>query len=115
MKRLLPVLAAVVLAGACSGGGGAVAATVNGVDIEVATVEGLIDNADEPLTDAQFRSILTALVQWNAIADAAREQFNIDPTDDEVSEFADGILATQGAGLTREEFIQAQIGQGDLL
>ena len=73
LKRLLIAVALALVAGACSGGAD-IAATVNGVDIEAATVEGLLDNDGEELTEPQFRSILTALVQWNAISDAARDE-----------------------------------------
>jgi foldase protein PrsA len=105
LKRFVIVLA--LLATSCSGGSG-VAATVNGVDVDVATVEGLLDTGDEELTEVQFRAVLTGLVQWEAIVDAARTEFGIDPSDEEVSAYADELFAAQGAGVTREEFLEAQ-------
>ncbi len=107
MKRFLPAVALALLVTAC-GGGGDVAATVNGVDIAAATIEELIDNGEEDLSDEQFRSILTAVVQWNAIADAARDEYGIDPTEDEVAEYADNLVAQAGGGLSREDFLRSQ-------
>ncbi|MDJ0954984.1 MAG: peptidylprolyl isomerase [Acidimicrobiia bacterium] len=107
MKRFVLAVVVALAATACSGGAD-VAATVNGVDIEVATVEGLVDNGGEELTEEQFRSILTALVQWNAIADAAESEYGIAPSEDEVTAYADELLALQGAGMAREDFLAAQ-------
>ncbi len=107
MKRLLIVVVIALLAASCSGGGD-VAATVNGVDIEVATIEGLVNPTDEGLADDQFLNALIAVVQWSAITDAAKADFAIEPTDDEITEYADQIFAAQGSGLTREDFLQAQ-------
>ena len=105
MKRYL-IAAAVfaLLATACSGGA-EVAATVNGVDIDKSTVAGLIASETE-LTDTQFREALTAIVQWAAIADAARTEFGVDPSDSEVLEFSDGLIAD--TGLSREDYLSQQ-------
>ncbi len=107
LKRFLVAVALATLATACSGGGD-VAATVNGVDVEVSAVEGLVDNGGEELSDDQFRAILTALVQWNAISDAAATQYGIDPTDEEIAAYTDELFEIQGAGQTREDFLATQ-------
>ena len=108
MKRLIPVLLLTLLASACAAGSGEVAATVNGSDIEAETVRGLVTSTDAQLTDQQFLDALTAVVQWRAIGDAARSEFSIDPTEDEVAAYADQIFAAQGAGMTREAFLETQ-------
>lgn len=107
MKRFIPAVLLALLAAACSGGGN-VAATVNGVDIEVDTIRGLVVSGDEELTETQFRDALTAVVQWSAISDAAMAEFAIDPTEDEVAAYADQIFAVQGAGMAREDFLRQQ-------
>ncbi|MDJ0665429.1 MAG: peptidylprolyl isomerase [Acidimicrobiia bacterium] len=107
MKRLLPALLLTLLAAGCSGGSD-VAATVNGTDFESDTVRGFVSSSADDVTDEQFLDALTAVVQITAIGDAAKAEFEIDPTDDEVAEFADQIFAAQGAGLSREQFLETQ-------
>ena len=107
MRRFPYLLIALALAVAsCSSA--SVAATVNGDDIETSTVESLIDPAGEEVTDDQFRDALTAVIQWDLIADAASDDFGIDPTEDEVLEYSDLIIAAQAAGNTREAFLETQ-------
>ena len=107
MKRLLPALLLTLLAASCSGGGD-VAATVNGADIEVETIRGLVTTGAGEVSDEQFLDALTAVVQWTAIGDAARTEFAIDPTDDEIAAYADQIFAAQAGGMTREQFLETQ-------
>jgi len=107
LRRFPYLLIALALAVAsCSSA--SVAATVNGDDIETSTVESLIDPAGEEVTDDQFRDALTAVIQWDLIADAASDDFGIDPTEDEVLEYSDLIIAAQAAGNTREAFLETQ-------
>lgn len=103
--RYFIVVIAIALLGSACAGGGAVAATVNGVDIEVATVESVVP-PDTELTEAEARQVLTALIQWAAAADAAREDFGIDPTEDEIAVYQEGILSD--TGLSREDYLSAQ-------
>lgn len=107
MKRLLIAVVLALLTAACSGGGSAVA-TVNGVDIEAATIEGLVTSTDEEMTDDEFLNALIAVVQWSAITDAAKAQFDIEPSDDEITAYSDEIFAAQGAGMSREDFLAVQ-------
>lgn len=107
MKRLFPALLLTLLAASCSSGGD-VAATVNGSDIEADTIRGLVAAPDGEVTDEQFLDALTAVVQWQAIGDAARAEFAIDPTEEEIADYADQIFAAQGAGSTRDEFLASQ-------
>jgi foldase protein PrsA len=104
LKRYLVAVVATMLLAASCGGGNGVAATVNGVDIDSASVEGLV-RAEEPLDVSQFREVLTAVIQWTAIADAARNEFDIDFTDAEISEYSDGLVADTGG--TREEYLDS--------
>jgi len=107
LKRFIPVLLLALLAAGCAGGA-EVAATVNGTDIEVEAVRSLVTSTDDDVSDQLFLDALTAVVQWTAIGDAARSEFAIDPTEDEVAAYADDILAAQGAGMTREQFLETQ-------
>ena len=108
MKRyLFAAIVVALIATACSSGGN-VAATVNGVDIEVKTIEGLIVSTQEDIPDDQFLDALIAVVQWNAITDAARDDFQIEPTDEEIADHADQIFLAQGAGMTREQYLETQ-------
>jgi parvulin-like peptidyl-prolyl isomerase len=108
LKRyIFAAIAVALLSAACSGGGSA-AATVNGVDIEIDTINGLVATTDTELSDQQFLDALTAVVQWNAISDAARDEFEIEPTDDEITAHGDQIFAAQGQGMTRDQFLELQ-------
>ncbi len=107
MKRTIPALLLALLVTACSSGG-EVAATVNGADIEVETIRNLVFSADGELSDEQFLDALTAVVQWQAIGDAARAEFAIDPTEDEITAYSDQIFAAQSGGMTRDQFLETQ-------
>ncbi|MGH8871397.1 MAG: peptidylprolyl isomerase [Acidimicrobiia bacterium] len=99
-------MAALVLA-ACGGGSGAVAATVNGVDITVADVESLIDPGEEPtIPKSEFAQILGFEIQRQIIATAAEEELGIVIPDDEVAAEADALFeASNTEGVSREEFL----------
>lgn len=108
MKRyLLALTAFALLATSCSGSAD-VAATVNGTDIETSAVGDLIFEPSDDLSDEEYIQLLDILVQWMAIADAARDQFEIDPTDEEVAAEVERLVAEQGVGMTFEEFLEAQ-------
>ncbi|MCP3995031.1 MAG: hypothetical protein GY722_08195 [bacterium] len=108
MKRYLLAAIVIALLGAACSGGGNVAATVNGTDLDVETIEGLINPSNGEMTDEQFHDALTAVVQWTAIEDAAQNDFEISPTDEEIFEYSNQILAAQGQGATREQFLETQ-------
>ena len=103
---LLVVVAAAVLVAGCGGTGPV--AVVNGVEIDRTDLDGIVDPGDEELSAERTRSILTALVQWTAMEQAAREDFGIEPTDAEIADFQDGVLAESGGAANREAFLQAQ-------
>ena len=117
MKKLsiLVVLAALGLA-ACGSGGG-VAATVNGVDIRVSDVEGLLDPADgATIPKEEFAGALGFLVQQQIVSEAAEADFGIVIEDSEIDAEANTIFEeAQGVGQTKEEFLEAQGITEDLL
>jgi parvulin-like peptidyl-prolyl isomerase len=117
LKKLsiLLVLAALCLA-ACGSGGG-VAATVNGVEIRVDEVEGLLDPAEgTTIAKAEFAQALGFLVQQQIVSHSAESEFGIVIDDSEVdAEATTMVEAAQGEGQTREEFLQAQGITEDLL
>lgn len=92
---------------ACSGGTEA-AATVNGASIGAEAVEALVYETGEDFGDAEFVQLLDIIVQWTAVADAAKAQFGIEPSDDEVAAEVDRIYSEQGAGQDFESFLAAQ-------
>jgi parvulin-like peptidyl-prolyl isomerase len=108
LKRYLFAAIVLALLGAGCSGGGNVAATVNGTDLDVETIEGLINPLGDEMTDEQFQDALTAVVQWTAIEDAAQNDFEISPTDEEILEYSNQILAAQGQGASREQFLETQ-------
>ncbi len=80
---------------------------VNGAEITEEDVRGLVF-AGEDLPDAEFSRLLDLAIQWTAVADAAASSFGIEPTADDVAAEVDRVFAVQGAGLSLEEFLEAQ-------
>jgi parvulin-like peptidyl-prolyl isomerase len=108
LKRyLLAAAAAAIIAAGCSGGAD-VAATVNGTEIAADDVEALVYELGEDFGDAEFIQLLDILIQWNAIEEAAKSDFGIDPTDEEIAAEVQRIYAEQGAGIDFEAFLEAQ-------
>lgn len=108
LKRYLLVAAvAAIIAAGCSSGADVVA-TVNGTEIATDDVEALVFDLGEDFGDAEFTQLLDILVQWIAIEDAAKSDFGIDPTDDEIAAEVQRIYAEQGTGLDFEAFLEAQ-------
>lgn len=108
MKKLLPILLLTALVLAACGSGGAVAATVDGTDITVGDVENLVDTGGSTIALDQFAQFLGFEIQWQIVEVAARDEFGIDITDDEISAEADRIYETANQGESREEFVASR-------
>lgn len=80
---------------------------VNGSGITEQEVRSLVF-AGEDLPEGEFTRLLDIAIQWTAVADAAEASFGIDPTPDEIAAEVDRVISEQGAGLTLEEFLEAQ-------
>jgi peptidyl-prolyl cis-trans isomerase C len=113
--RFSLVLALAVLTAACAGGGagGQVAATVNGTDITVAEVQAM--SAPGPETDStidkgEFAVDLTSAIIDLAVRTAAKEQFSIEPTEQEIDAKVEQLseLITEARDMTLEEFLASQ-------
>lgn len=99
-------IAIALLLAACGGGSGSVAATVNGEDITVSQVEGVM--AGEAASgDSAFSEALSTLIQWEITSQAAESEFGIGATDAEVDDEKQALLAQYGA-TSIEEFLDAQ-------
>ena len=85
LKKLVPILLlfALVLA-ACGGGSNAVVATVDGVDITVGEVEGLIDVEGSTIPVDQFAQFLGFEIQWQVVEVAAMEDYGVEITEGEM-------------------------------
>lgn len=117
MKKLSILLVLAALGLAACGSGGGVAATVNGVDIRVSDVEGLLDPADgATIPKEEFAGALGFLVQQQIVSEAAEADFGIVIEDSEIDAEANTIFEeAQGEGQTKEEFLEAQGITEDLL
>jgi parvulin-like peptidyl-prolyl isomerase len=107
MKRLLAVLVALTIVAAACGGSDEVVASVNGMDIPRSDVEKLATAADEDGAASEFTRLLTVVIQWRAISQAAVSDFGINPTKDEISIRLDELVAGQAEGATLEEYLAA--------
>ncbi|HJU51114.1 MAG TPA: peptidylprolyl isomerase [Acidimicrobiia bacterium] len=98
MRKSLLLLALVV---ACGGTGGDVAATVNGVDIAVTEVQAMrVGESTTTINKTLFATDLTDAIIDTAIVSAVRDEFGIEPSEDEIA----------GTVLRLEEQIQAREG-----
>jgi parvulin-like peptidyl-prolyl isomerase len=96
VKRLIPlVIALAVIASACGGGSGDVAATVNSDEITSSDVDALVGPDVDATPEIQAQA-LTTLISWVATEQAAEEQFDFAPTEEDIDAQAD--LVVQGAG-----------------
>lgn len=84
------------------------AATVNGTEIAAADVEALVYETGEDFGDTEFVQLLDILVQWTAIADAAKADYDLDPSAEEIATEVDRLYNQQGAGADFEQFLVAQ-------
>lgn len=109
LKKLVPILLlfALVLT-ACGGGSNAVAATVDGVDITVGEVEGLIDVEGSTIPVDQFAQFLGFEIQWQVVEVAAMEDYGVEITEGEITAEADRIYNEAGQGQSREEFVASR-------
>lgn len=110
MRKLTIILVAVAAtATACGGGGGGeVAATVNGADVTVEDVRSFPHDTSATIAAGEFAQYLGALIQWQILDAAAAEEFGVDPTDEQVDQEMETVLAEQADGATLEELAEAQ-------
>lgn len=110
MKRLILLVCLSAAVAACGGtaAGGNVAATVNGTELTVADVESVPFEASGTMDTGEFAQYLTALIQWTVLEEAAAEEFDIAPSDEEIDAEMDEILATQPEGSSLEELAESQ-------
>lgn len=107
---LAQLLVPMVLVAACGNGAGGVAATVNGVDISVSDVQAMRISEEATIDKAAFAEDLTNAIINIAVVTAAREEFSIEPTTDEIAvkkdELASQLEAAQGISI--EDFFATQ-------
>ena len=94
MNRLAMLAVPIALVLASCGSSGEVAATVNGEEITADVTAQLAGEDATPEVQAQA---LGTLVQWSITAQAAKEQFGFEPTEDEIQAEVDGIVTLAGA------------------
>jgi parvulin-like peptidyl-prolyl isomerase len=119
LKKLVTiVLLGALTLSACGGGGSnSVAATVDGEDITVGTIEDLINAEDEStISKADFAQMLSFEIQQMIVTKAAADELGITITDEEVTAEATSIFEQANVeGLSREEFLASNGVTEDLL
>jgi parvulin-like peptidyl-prolyl isomerase len=95
---------------ACGGGAGATAATVNGVDISVSEVEAMRISEEATIDKVAFAEDLTNAIINLAVVTAARDEFSIEPTTEEISVKKDELATTleEAQGISIEDFFETQ-------
>jgi parvulin-like peptidyl-prolyl isomerase len=94
-----------IVAAAC-GGNNEVVASVNGVDIMRSQVEVLEPETSDGSIEADFIRFLSVIVTWNAISQAAADEFGVEPTDQEIDARLVELVAGQGNGATLKEYLR---------
>jgi parvulin-like peptidyl-prolyl isomerase len=108
-KSFLLALSVVFAVSACGGGGGgATAATVDGTEISVSDVEAVPFQSNGAMPQNEFAQYLTLLIQWQVIEDAAADEFDIAPTEQEVETELQTFLDEQTGGMAVAEFAELQ-------
>ena len=102
--------ALIVITAACGAGTGATAATVNGVDISVSEVESMRISEEATIDKVAFAEDLTNAIINVAVVTAAREEFSIEPTAEEISVKKEELVTTleQSQGISIEDFFATQ-------
>jgi foldase protein PrsA len=113
VKRLIIIVLALAFVLAACGGSGETAATVNGSEISSADIEAMLGEALDPTPDNEAQA-LTTLIQWEATEQAAAEQFDFRPTDDEIDAQVVQVVAQAGAD-SLEQIAETQRISVDLL
>ena len=95
---------------ACGDGAGGTAATVNGVDISVSEVESMRISEEATIDKVAFAEDLTNAIINIAVVTAAREEFAIEPTTEEISVKKDELTTTleEAQGISIEDFFATQ-------
>ncbi len=108
LKKLVSLAVLFALA-ASACGGGAVAATVEGVDITVDDVEAIIHSEGETITKARFAEVLGFEIQRLVLVAAAAAEYGVEVSDEDIAARAEQIYEEfSGDGQSLEDFVQAQ-------
>ncbi len=96
---------------ACGSGGGDVAATVNGIDLAVTEIQAMrVGESATTINKALFATDLTDAIIDTTIVSAVREEFGIEPSEDEIAgtvvRLEEQIEAREG--VPAEQFLNAQ-------
>lgn len=94
MKKLIPAIAALALVLVACSSADDTAATVNGEEIPASLVEEFAGGADADA--AAVSQALATLIQWSITEQAAADQFSYAPTDQEIQDQVDQIVAQAG-------------------
>jgi len=107
---LIPTLTLTVFLAACGGRAGGVAATVNGVDIPVSEVQAMRISEEPTINKTAFAEDLTNAIINVAVVTAARDEFSIEPTSDEINVKKDELVTQLEAsqGISIEDFFATQ-------
>ena len=96
MKRVILLVAGLAVVGASCASPSETVASVGGVDITRASVEGLVRNSDDIL-DSEFLTYLGVAIQWEAVQQSAASEFGIEPTTEEVDARVAELVQSSGA------------------
>ena len=100
----------IVLITACGNGAGGTAATVNGVDISVSEVQAMRISEEATIDKVAFAEDLTNAIINLAVVTAARDEFSIEPSPEEIAVKKDELVTQleEAQGITIEDFFATQ-------
>ncbi len=102
--------ALIAFTAACGSGGGGTVATVNGVDISVSEVEAMRISEEATIDKVAFAEDLTNAIINVAVVTAARDEFSIEPTTEQIDVKKEELVTTLEAaqGISIEDFFATQ-------
>jgi parvulin-like peptidyl-prolyl isomerase len=105
-----PLVVLTLLIAACGNGAGGTAATVNGVDISVSEVEAMRVSEEATIDKVAFAEDLTNAIINLAVVTAARDEFSIEPSTEEIAVKKDELASQLEAarGISIEDFFATQ-------
>lgn len=107
MKRLILLVSVLALAAAACSGSDDSVATVGDVEITRSDVEGLVRADGADISATEFASFLSVYIQWEAVEQAALDEFGIEPTEEQVQARLDSLVAEFGAGATLDDYLDS--------
>jgi foldase protein PrsA len=107
MKKLILLVGALALVAAACSSSDEVVSSVNGEDITRNSVESLVRDSGDGFSNQDFATYLSVVIQWEAAAQAAADEFGIAVSEEETDARVDELVAASAQGATLDEYLES--------